>query len=53
MLSTQGAIVNGAGAKAGPPPGTCTIQYFVILTVVPLLLLMFWEFSQIMPFILI
>ncbi|MFV8322800.1 ice-binding family protein, partial [Flavobacterium sp. LS2R12] len=25
MLSMQGALVNGAGAKASPPPGTCTI----------------------------
>lgn len=28
MLSMQGAIVNGAGAKASPPPGTCTIPIF-------------------------
>ena len=25
MFSMQGAIVNGVGAKASPPPGTCTI----------------------------
>ncbi|MFB0904870.1 MAG: ice-binding family protein, partial [Nonlabens sp.] len=28
MLSMQGAIVNGAGAKASPPPDACTIPIF-------------------------